>query len=278
MATPRNAAAPSSSSPSSAKHRRISSHISRIALGLEYDGSRFLGWQTQPGGGAIQDVLEKALAAIAGEPIAVTGAGRTDRGVHASAQVAHFDTAAVRPETAWVRGVNAFLPESIAVLWARPVDAEFHARFSAVARTYRYRLINRPVRPAVAARHAGWYHAPLDVAAMRNAARVLVGEHDFSAFRAAECQAKTPMRTVYSVDIEQRADEIHFVIRANAFLHHMVRNIVGSLVYIGAGRQPVAWMREVLASRDRNKAAPTFAPEGLYLERIEYDAKWGLPQ
>lgn len=272
MATPRNAAAPSSFSPSSA------STAIRIAIGLEYDGSRFLGWQTQPGGGAIQDVLERALAAIAGEGVAVTGAGRTDRGVHANAQVAHFDTAAVRPETAWVRGVNAFLPESIAVLWARPVDAEFHARFSAVARTYRYRLINRPVRPALVARHAGWYHATLDVGAMRSAARALLGEHDFSAFRAAECQAKTPVRTVHSIDLEQREGEIDFVIRANAFLHHMVRNIVGSLVYVGAGRQPAAWIGEVLASRDRNKAAPTFAPEGLYLEKIEYDTKWGLPQ
>lgn len=272
MATPRNAAAPSSFSPSSA------STAIRIAIGLEYDGSRFLGWQTQPGGSAIQDVLERALAAIAGEGVAVTGAGRTDRGVHANAQVAHFDTAAVRPETAWVRGVNAFLPESIAVLWARPVDAEFHARFSAVARTYRYRLINRPVRPALVARHAGWYHATLDVGAMRSAARALLGEHDFSAFRAAECQAKTPVRTVHSIDLEQREGEIDFVIRANAFLHHMVRNIVGSLVYVGAGRQPAAWIGEVLASRDRNKAAPTFAPEGLYLEKIEYDTKWGLPQ
>jgi tRNA pseudouridine38-40 synthase len=273
MATPRSAAAPSSSSPSSA-----SPAISRIAIGLEYDGSRFLGWQTQPGGGAVQDVLEKALAAIAGEPVCVTGAGRTDRGVHAASQVAHFDTRALRPETAWVRGVNAFLPESIAVLWSRPVAAEFHARFSAIARTYRYRLVNRPVRPALAARHAGWYYAPLDVAAMRDAARALVGEHDFSAFRAAECQAKTAVRSVHSIDIEKRDDEIDFVIRANAFLHHMVRNIVGSLVYVGAARRPPGWIAEVLASRDRNRAAPTFGPEGLCLEKIEYAAKWGLPQ
>ena len=226
----------------------------------------------------MQDVLERALAAIAGEPITVTAAGRTDRGVHARAQVAHFDTHAVRPDSAWVRGVNAFLPDSVAVLWARPVDAEFHARYSAIARTYRYRLVNRPVRPALAARHVGWYHATLDVAAMRDAAHALVGEHDFSAFRAAECQAKTPVRTVHSLTIEQHADEIELVIRANAFLQHMVRNIVGSLVYVGAGRHPPRWIAEVLASRDRNKAAPTFAPEGLYLERIDYDAKWGLPR
>jgi tRNA pseudouridine38-40 synthase len=226
----------------------------------------------------VQDALQSALAAIAGEPITVMAAGRTDRGVHARAQVAHFDTGAARPDTAWVRGVNAFLPDSVAVLWGRPVDAEFHARYSAIARTYRYRLINRPVRPALAARHAGWYHATLDVAAMRDAASALVGEHDFSAFRAAECQAKTPVRTVHSIALEQRADEIDFVIRANAFLQHMVRNIIGCLVYVGAGRQPARWMAEVLASRDRSKAAPTFAAEGLYLERVEYEAKWGLPQ
>jgi tRNA pseudouridine38-40 synthase len=226
----------------------------------------------------VQDTLERALAAIAGEPLAVTAAGRTDRGVHARAQVAHFDTNAARPETAWVRGVNAFLPEAIAVLWARPVDPEFHARFSALSRTYCYRLINRPVRPALAARHAGWYHAPLDVAAMRAAARALVGEHDFSAFRAAECQAKTPVRNVHAITIEQDADCIDFVIRANAFLQHMVRNIVGSLVYVGAGKRAADWIAELLASRDRNKAAPTFAAEGLYLERVEYDAKWQLPR
>src|SRR5918912_989719 len=232
----------------------------RIALGIEYDGSRFLGWQTQPGGGTVQDALEAALAAIAGERVAVAAAGRTDRGVHARAQVAHFDTAAARPPTAWVRGVNAFLPESVAVLWAQSVDAEFHARFSAVARTYRYRLINRPVRPALAARHAGWYHAPLDVPGMRDAAQALLGEPDFSAFRAAECEAKTPVRTVHSIAIERAGDEIDFVIRANAFLHHMVRNIVGTLVYVGNGRQAPGWVADVLASRDRARAAPNVAP------------------
>ena len=270
---PRNAAPRSNSSRSSASPLAIS----RIAFGLEYDGSRFLGWQTQPGGGTVQDVVQAALAAIAGEPVALTGAGRTDRGVHARGQVAHFETSAARPDTAWVRGVNAFLPESVAVLWARPVAPDFHARFSAIARTYRYRLINRAVRPALAARHAGWYHAPLDIRAMYVATRALIGEHDFSAFRGAECEAKTPVRTVHSIFIEQDADRIEFIIRANAFLHHMVRNIVGSLVYVGAGKQPPGWIAEVLASRDRNTGAPTFAPEGLYLERIEYDAKWGLP-
>ena len=219
-----------------------------------------------------------ALAAIAGEPLGVTAAGRTDRGVHAAGQVAHFDTAASRPLTAWVRGVNTFLPESMSVLWAHPVSEQFHARFSARSRTYRYRLLNRPVRPAIAARYVGWYHAPLDMNTMREAARALIGEHDFSAFRAAECEAATPVRTVYSIAIEPSGEEIHFVIRANAFLHHMVRNIVGTLIYVGNGRQSSGWVAEVLAARDRSRAAPTFAPEGLYLERVEYDANWGLPR
>jgi len=226
----------------------------------------------------VQDALEAALAAIAGEPVAVNAAGRTDRGVHARAQVAHFETSATRPLTAWVRGVNAFLPESVAVLWAHPVAAEFHARYSALARTYRYRLINRPVRPALAARYAGWYHAPLDVPSMREGARALLGEHDFSAFRAAECEAKTPVRTVQAIAIERAGEEIEMVIRANAFLHHMVRNIVGTLIYVGNGRHAPDWVGEVLASRDRAQAAPTFAAEGLYLERVDYDAQWGLPQ
>ena len=225
----------------------------------------------------MQDALEAGLAAIAGEAIAVNAAGRSDRGVHARMQVAHFDTAVQRPQTAWVRGVNAFLPESMAVLWARPVDEQFHARFSARSRTYRYRLLNRPVRPALEARYAGWFYAALDVDAMRTAARALIGEHDFSAFRAAECQAKTPVRTMHSITIDRQQDEVHFVIRANAFLHHMVRNIVGSLVYVGSGRQRPQWIGELLAMRDRTKAAPTFMPEGLYLERIEYDARWALP-
>jgi len=250
----------------------------RIALALEYDGNRFLGWQTQPGGGTVQDTLEAALATIAGERIQLTCAGRTDRGVHALEQVVHFEVAAQRPESAWVRGVNALLPESVAVQWSREVPAEFHARYAARARTYRYVLVNRAVRPALAARHAGWFHLPLDVAAMRAAARHLRGEHDFSAFRSAECQAKTPVRTLLGLEIEARGERIDFVLRANAFLHHMVRNIVGTLVYVGKGKHPPAWAGEVLESRERARAAPTFAAEGLYLERVEYEARWGLPQ
>ncbi len=250
----------------------------RIALALEYDGSRFLGWQTQPRGGTVQDTLQAALATIAGEPIDTTCAGRTDRGVHALEQVVHFDVAAQRPENAWVRGVNALLPESVAVQWAREVSHEFHARYAGRARSYRYVLINRAVRPALAARYAGWFHLPLDVAAMRAAARHLLGEHDFSAFRSAECQAKSPVRTLLGLEIESRGERIDFVLRANAFLHHMVRNIVGTLVYVGKGKHPPAWAGEVLESRDRARAAPTFAAEGLYLERVEYEAKWALPR
>ena len=250
----------------------------RIALGLEYDGSRFLGWQTQPGGGAVQDALQDALAVVAGESIAVTCAGRTDRGVHAREQVVHFDTGVERPQSAWVRGVNAVLPESVAVLWARPVAKDFHARYAALSRTYRYVLLNRPVRAALQARHTGWFHQPLDVAAMRAAASHLLGEHDFSAFRSAECQATTPVRRVLALDIEQRGARIDFVLRANAYLHHMVRNIVGTLVYVGGGKHPPRWVREVLSSKDRTRAAPTFAAEGLYLESVEYESRWGLPQ
>jgi tRNA pseudouridine38-40 synthase len=222
--------------------------------------------------------VEAALAEIAGHEISVTGAGRTDRGVHARGQVAHFDTEAARPTSAWVRGVNAFLPDSIAVLWAVEVAPEFHARFSAVARTYRYELLNRPVRPALEAAYAGWFHAQLDVDAMRAGTRALLGEHDFSAFRAAECQARTPVRTVHAVDITRAGERIEFVVKANAFLHHMVRNLVGSLVYVGCGRRPAAWIAELLESRDRTRAAPTFGAEGLYLEKVDYDAAWSLPQ
>jgi tRNA pseudouridine38-40 synthase len=250
----------------------------RIALGLEYDGSRFLGWQTQPGGGTVQDSLQEALAAIAGQGIGVIAAGRTDRGVHAREQVVHFDTDASRPRSAWVRGVNALLPSSVAVLWATPVDAAFHARYRATARTYRYVLINRSVRPALAAGRAGWFHAPLDLDAMQTAAQHLLGEHDFSAFRSAECQARTPVRTLTTLRIERRGERFDFVVRANAFLHHMVRNLVGALVYVGKGRYPASWVAEVLAGRDRARAAPTFGAEGLYLEKIEYEARWGLPQ
>lgn len=250
----------------------------RIALGVEYDGSGYNGWQSQPDVPNVQDALQAALSEIAGENIAVLTAGRTDTGVHALEQVVHFDTNTDRPLSAWVRGTNALLAKDIAVLWAHPVSDEFHARFSAQARSYQYVLVNRPSRSGVHHDKVGWFHKPLDVAAMRAAAQYLLGEHDFSAFRAAECQAKTPVKNLAQLDIRQQGDTIFFDLTANAFLHHMVRNIVGCLVYVGKGNHPPHWLREVLQGRERKFAAPTFAPHGLYLKRIHYDPKWGLTQ
>jgi tRNA pseudouridine38-40 synthase len=249
----------------------------RIALGLSYDGAGFNGWQSQPSGNTVQDSLEAALARIAGAAVRVTGAGRTDTGVHALGQVAHFDTEAVRPGQAWVRGANTYLPDSIAVQWAADVPEEFSARYSAVSRRYVYLLYNNPVRPAVLAGKAGWFHAPLDVAAMREAAAALVGRHDFSAFRAAECQAKTPVRTLSALHISRSDDYVLFDLSADAFLHHMVRNIVGALVYVGSGRKDARWIAELLASRNRAEGAPTFAASGLYLSEITYESRWSLP-
>ena len=249
----------------------------RIALGVEYDGSQFSGWQSQPDGRTVQDALQAALSGIANEEISIIAAGRTDAGVHALEQVVHFDTGVERPLSAWVRGVNALLPKSVAVLWAHPVPDEFHARFSAQARSYRYLLINRPVRSAVQYGKVGWFHAPLDLEPMREAAQYLLGEHDFSAFRAAECQAKSPIKNLAKLDITRQGDMIIFDLTAGAFLHHMVRNIVGCLVYVGKGKHPPQWMQQVLQGRERSLAAPTFAPDGLYLRRITYDVKWGLP-
>lgn len=250
----------------------------RIALGVEYDGSRFFGWQSQAGGNTVQDALQAAVSGIANETVSVIAAGRTDAGVHALEQVAHFDVSANRPLSAWVRGVNALLPENVAVLWAHAVPEEFHARFSAQARSYRYLLVNRPVRCAVQHGKAGWFHAPLDVEKMRAAAHCLLGEHDFSAFRAAECQAKSPVKNLAQLDIVRQGDTIVFDLTAGAFLHHMVRNIVGCLVYVGKGKHSPQWMQEVLESRSRSLAAPTFAPDGLYLHHVSYDGKWALPQ
>lgn len=249
----------------------------RIALGLEYDGGAFAGWQTQPGGNTVQDTLERALAAIAGAPVRVACAGRTDAGVHATAQVVHFDAPAPRPLNAWVRGVNSHLPDTIAVRWACEVPPTFHARFSARSRSYRYLLYNHPVRPALLAGKVGWFHLPLDLAAMRAAAALLVGEHDFSAFRAADCQAKSPVKTLHLARVRHAGPCIVFDFRANAFLHHMVRNMVGALVHVGKGARPPAWIAELLAGRDRSRAAPTFSPHGLYLSGVEYGPGWPLP-
>lgn len=249
----------------------------RIALGVEYDGSAFAGWQSQSHANTVQDALERALAAVAGQSIRTTCAGRTDAGVHALAQVVHFDSPVARPDTAWIRGVNANLPPTVAVRWATPVVDDFHARFSARARSYRYLLLNRPVRPAILHGRVGWFHVPLDVAAMNAAADCLLGEHDFSAFRAAECQAKSPIKILQRADIRRQDDVIVFEFTANAFLHHMVRNLVGALVYVGKGRREPGWIAELLASRDRTRAAPTFDPAGLYFVGVDYGPEWQLP-
>jgi tRNA pseudouridine38-40 synthase len=244
---------------------------------VEYDGSRFCGWQTQPNGCAVQDALERALGEIAGAPVTITCAGRTDAGVHALAQVVHYDAAASRPASAWVRGVNALLPPPCAVIWAREVAEEFHARYCALSRTYRYVLLNDAVRPAAAYGRVGWFHLPLDLDKMRVAAELLVGEHDFSAFRSAECRARSPVRKIRRLELYRRGSYVVFEIQANAFLHHMVRNIVGCLVYVGKGKHQPGWLAEVLAGRDRTRAAPTFDGAGLYLFDIEYEPRWGLP-
>lgn len=249
----------------------------KIALGIEYNGAGYCGWQHQPSGCSIQDHIESALSEIAAHPVKLVAAGRTDAGVHASLQVAHFETTAQRPLNAWVRGINAHLPANIAVLWAQPVADPFHARFSARSRSYRYLLLNHPVRPAALDGVVGWYHLPLDVAAMHAAAQRLLGEHDFSSFRCADCQAASPVRDLRLARVRASGDYIEFSFQANGFLHHMVRNIVGSLVQIGSGKRAAAWLSAVLEARERRVAAPTFAPSGLYLAHIEYDAHWALP-
>lgn len=259
--------------------------MKRIALGIEYDGSQWRGWQTQLGGGTVQDTLEAALKRFTLTSLRTVCAGRTDAGVHAMEQVIHFDTDLNRDLASWVRGVNAFLPASIAVRWACEVapDGEdgtggFHARFSATSRTYHYVIFNHPVRSPLLASRAGWVFRPLRLEPMQEASQCLIGSHDFSAFRAAACQARTPVKLMRDITIERRGELLIFTLTASAFLHHMVRNIVGSLIMIGAGKQKPEWLAEVLESRDRDRAAPTFMPDGLYLARIEYDSRWGLPQ
>lgn len=255
--------------------------MKRIALGIQYDGRPWLGWQSQPHGITVQDTLEKALQTIAMDPVRVACAGRTDAGVHALEQVVHFDTDAHRPLSSWVRGVNAHLPESIAVRWSAEVAAEqvdFHSRYSARSRTYQYVLYNHPVRSPLLSGRAGWVFRPLNEHKMRKAAEYLMGEHDFSSFRATSCQAKSPVKQMYDISLLRRGNLIIATLRASAFLHHMVRNIIGSLIVVGVGNQEPEWMQEILATRDRSIAAPTFMPDGLYLTKIDYDPKWNLPQ
>lgn len=249
----------------------------RIALGLEYDGSEFSGWQSQRSGNTVQDTLESSISVIAGERVRTVCAGRTDTGVHATGQVVHFDVSVDRPMSAWIRGVNAHLSQSIAVRWAVPVPDGFHARFAAKSRSYRYILLNRRERPGLYNGSVGWCHRILDVDAMQVAAECLVGEHDFTSFRASGCQALSPIKTLYRFTVVRRGDFVICECTGNSFLHHMVRNLVGALVYVGTGRENPAWLSCLLAAKDRRMGAPTFAPGGLYLTHVDYESLWGLP-
>ena len=249
----------------------------RIAVGVEYDGSAYVGWQAQPCARTLQQVIEAALARVAAEPVSLTCAGRTDAGVHALGQVAHFDTRAVRTTRGWVLGANSELPRDVSVSWAMPVPAHFHARYCAEARTYRYLVLNRLARPALQAARAAWVHRPLDIARMREAAQALVGEHDFSAFRASECQAKSPIRRMERISVERLGDWILIEATANAFLHHMMRNIAGLLIEVGKGEREVGFAALVLAGRDRTRNAPTAPAAGLYLLSVRYPAAFALP-
>ncbi|AUN94736.1 tRNA pseudouridine(38-40) synthase TruA [Pseudazoarcus pumilus] len=249
----------------------------RIAFGVEYAGDAFEGWQSQQHGRTVQDRLERAIAQIADHPVRLHCAGRTDTGVHATAQVAHFDTHAVRPVSAWVRGVNTRLDAPISVRWAVEVDDDFHARYLAVARRYRYVLHNSSTRPALLARRVGWFHLPLDVDAMARAAAMLIGTHDFTSFRATGCQAKSAIRIMHAASVARDGDFLVFDFYANGFLHHMVRNLVGALVYVGKGTHPPEWIETLLSVRDRSEGAPTFAADGLYLCGVDYPPRWPLP-
>jgi tRNA pseudouridine38-40 synthase len=254
----------------------------RIALGLTYGGSAYEGWQSQLSGNTVQDKLEAALAKFSGHPMRVMCAGRTDAGVHALMQVVHFDTNLQRETSSWLRGTNAFLPSDIAVQWAHEVPTGFHCRASAIARRYAYVVLESAVRPSVEAGRVGWVYRPLNGAAMQQAVAHLIGEHDFSSFRAAQCQAKSPVKTIRQIQISERgASESRywrFEFEANAFLHHMIRNIMGCLVAVGQRKYPPDWIADVLAARRRDAAAPTFSPDGLYFLGPVYEDHFGLPK
>ena len=250
----------------------------RIAAIVEYDGSNFSGWQRQEHARSVQGVVEDALSRVADEPIQVTVAGRTDAGVHGLAQVIHFDTSAMRSEYSWVRGANSNLPSDVALLWAAPVDEGFHARYSATGRHYHYVILNRPIRPTYLARRVTHEFRLLDVKPMQEAARYLMGEHDFTSFRAAECQAKSPVRELRALEVARHGELVHVRAHANAFLQHMVRNLAGVLMTIGAGERAPVWAREVLEARDRAAGGVTAAPDGLYLREIEYPDSFKIPR
>jgi len=250
----------------------------RLALGVSYRGQAYFGWQSQADGNTVQDKLEAALTSFADRPVGTVCAGRTDSGVHALNQVVHFDTEIEREPFSWVRGTNRYLPPDIAVQWCQSVAGDFHARNSARGRRYAYLVLESPVRPAIEAGAVGWSFRPLDAARMRAAAAVLVGEHDFSAFRSSECQAASPVKHLRSITVERRGAYWRFEFEASAFLHHMVRNIMGCLLAVGSGTRDVDWLQSVLDARDRSLAAPTFAPDGLYFLGPHYDARHGIPE
>lgn len=250
----------------------------KIALGIEYGGKNYFGWQRQEKVDSVQQHLENALSFVANEPINVFCAGRTDSGVHATGQVVHFETNVFRPDKAWAFGGNANLPDDIAIRWVKAMDEEFHARFSATARRYRYIIFNNPLRTAILPHGVTHYHFPLDEKLMHQAGQFLLGENDFSSFRAAQCQSNTPWRNVHHLNVSRQGQYVIVDIQANAFVHHMVRNIVGSLLEVGAGNQPVEWMKWLLEQKDRNLAAPTAKPDGLYLVAVYYPEKFNLPK
>lgn len=252
--------------------------IRRIALGVSYRGSAYKGWQSQPSGGTVQDALEAALSQFAAQPVKVMCAGRTDAGVHGINQVVHLDTPLHREPFSWVRGPNAFLPPDVAVQWAREVGPDFHARNSARGRRYAYVLLESAIRPAIESGQVGWVFRPLNLEAMRAAAAHLIGEHDFSSFRSSQCQSPTPIKTLRQIEIDKIGPYWRFDFEGNAFLHHMIRNIMGCLVVVGWGHQRPDWTADVLAARNRDAAAPTFSPDGLYFLGPRYDAQWDLPE
>jgi tRNA pseudouridine38-40 synthase len=251
--------------------------VVRIVVGVEYDGSAYAGWQAQASLPTLQRVTEKALSSVAAEEVSLTCAGRTDAGVHAHGQVAHFDTHALRSMRAWVLGANSELPRDVSISWALPGPAHFHARYCAEARTYRYLILNRLARGALYAARAAWIHHPLEHERMAEAARWLLGEHDFSAFRSSECQAKSPVRRMEQISVERRGDWVVIEATANAFLHHMMRNIAGLLIAIGRSDAPADWAREVLEGRNRSRNAATAPAGGLYLLSVRYPAAFALP-
>ncbi|HEY3487331.1 MAG TPA: tRNA pseudouridine(38-40) synthase TruA [Gammaproteobacteria bacterium] len=249
----------------------------RIALGLEYDGSDYRGWQRQSNGPSVQSAAEEAISKVADHPVLLTCAGRTDAGVHAIGQVVHFDTDSIRDNRAWILGSNSNLPPTVTVLWALQVDDAFHARFKAEWRSYRYIILNRFTRASLHSRYATWWHRPLDAERMHAAAQALVGRHDFSAFRASECQAKTPIKTLHQLTITRSGEWIYLDVRADGFLHHMVRNFAGVLTLVGTGEQPPEWPQRVLESRDREQGGITAPPNGLYLTGVGYPPAFNIP-